>query len=92
MPCFLVVTTTVDLPAIPPRYADSHIRLSSKTACIISDNSATTSEIADDFGLSTKSENGINGMVVRLDYYSGSEKKEVVERFKVLRREGRDER
>ena len=92
MPCFLVITTTVDLPEIPPRYAASHVRLSGKNACVISDNSATSSKIADDFGLSVEAANGINGMVVRLDYYSGSEKKEVVDRFHRLMKEGSDER
>lgn len=86
MTCFLVITTTVDSINIPPQYAERHVRLSCRNACIVAERTATSSEVADAFGLSAESSGG-NGMVVRLDYYSGSEKKEIVERFRELLRD-----
>ena len=83
MDCYLVVRTNGDLPDIPDRFKDSHVKLSAANACVVGDSSATTKEIADLFGISVSPSEHL-GVVVKLDYYSGSELSEIVQRLNEL--------
>ena len=83
MDCYLVVTTNGPLPDIPDRFKDSHVKLSAPNACIVGDSSATTKEIAELFGFQVGS-GAYLGVMVKLEYYSGSESSEIVNRLQEL--------
>ena len=86
MDCYLVVTTNGPLPDIPDRFKDSHVKLSAPSApsaCVVGDRSATTKEIAELFGFQVGSGEYL-GVVVKLEYYSGSESTEIVNRLQEL--------
>ena len=86
MQCFLVVTTDATLPStIPEQYRENTVRLSGDHACIVGSADATTEDIAAAFDIAINAPANRRGMVVKLDYYSGWEKAEVVDKFRRIK-------
>lgn len=81
MDCFLVVVTSGNLPDIPERFQYSHVKLSAPNACIVADSSSTSKDVMELFGIST---GGRRGVVVKLDFYSGIESGEIVDKWNKL--------
>ncbi len=85
MDCYLVVSTNEPLKEIPERFERTCLRLSGEHACIVADPSIKTEEVADLFGVSAGVSNGRYGIVVKLDFYAGSDTREVVTKYRTLR-------
>ncbi len=72
------------MPTIPDRFRDRYVALTGGSALVVADDTGMpTEEVARHFGL-LAAQKGRLGIVVKLDYYSGSDKGDVTERFREL--------
>jgi hypothetical protein len=81
---YLIVVTKGQLPAIPERFERRHVKLSGGNACVVADDSATTEELSRLFGFTAEEQNALLGVVVKLEYFSGTDVGEVVDKLRYL--------